>query len=29
MCHYEFFVLIQRMSDGAIGIICPGIENDS
>ena len=29
VCHYEFFVLIQRMSNGAIGIIYPGIGNDS
>jgi hypothetical protein len=23
---YEFFVLVQRVSDGAIGVIDPGIE---
>lgn len=27
--HYEFFVLIQRVSDGAIGIIDPGVVNES
>lgn len=26
--HYEFFVLIQRLSDGALGIIDPAIIND-
>jgi hypothetical protein len=25
---YEFFVVIQRKSDGAIGIIDPDIENE-